>query len=77
MVRIHSIKLGVSEESNLREPLGNKVWFAGEATNTAEWHATSVGAWDTGGFVCLAASFELSLPIFDCHCNPHVLTEHI
>jgi len=36
------------DASNLKEPLGNKVWFAGEATNTDEWHATSVGAWDSG-----------------------------
>jgi len=36
------------DASNLREPIGNKAWFAGEATNTDEWHATSVGAWDSG-----------------------------
>ena len=39
------------DASNLKEPLGNKIWFSGEATNTDEWHATTVGAWDTGGFI--------------------------
>jgi monoamine oxidase len=26
----------------------NHLWFAGEATNTQGWHATTIGAWDTG-----------------------------
>ncbi len=35
------------DASNLKERVGN-VWFAGEATNTAGWYGTTVGAWDTG-----------------------------
>mmetsp|Transcript_27717 Transcript_27717/g.58877 ORF Transcript_27717/g.58877 Transcript_27717/m.58877 type:complete len:117 (-) Transcript_27717:215-565(-) len=35
------------DASNLKEREGN-VWFAGEATNTDGWYATTVGAWDTG-----------------------------
>lgn len=30
------------DASNLKEPLGNKVWFAGEATNTDEWQLVLV-----------------------------------
>jgi len=37
----------INDASNLKERVGN-VWFAGEATNLDGWHATSVGAWDTG-----------------------------
>lgn len=31
----------------------NRLWFAGEATNTEGWHATTIGAWDTGKSVAL------------------------
>ncbi|KAL9186724.1 hypothetical protein ACHAXT_005962 [Thalassiosira profunda] len=35
------------DAANLREPVGN-VWFAGEATNTDGWHATTLAAWESG-----------------------------
>ena len=37
-----------TDAANLKETIDNKVWFAGEATNLDEWHATTVGAWETG-----------------------------
>ena len=36
-----------SDAENLKERVGN-LFFAGEATNVDEWHATTVGAWGTG-----------------------------
>ena len=32
----------------LRERAGNNVWFAGEATDSEGWHATTIGAWNSG-----------------------------
>ena len=37
-----------TDAANLKETIDNKVWFAGEATNLDELHATTVGAWETG-----------------------------
>ena len=37
-----------TDAAKLKETIDNKVWFAGEATNLDEWHATTVGAWETG-----------------------------
>lgn len=36
------------DAANLKERVGNNLFFAGEATNLDEWHATTVGAWKTG-----------------------------
>ena len=32
----------------LREPVGDNVWFAGEATSQTGWASTTVGAFETG-----------------------------
>lgn len=37
----------LEDAANLGERVGN-VWFAGEATDLAEWHATTSAAWDSG-----------------------------
>lgn len=47
----------LDDAENLKERVGN-VWFAGEATNLDDWHATTVGAWDSGE---IAASEMVSI----------------
>jgi monoamine oxidase len=44
----------------LREPLGGRIWFAGEAVHESKW-GTVAGAWESGERAALAALDQLGL----------------
>eukprot|EP00557_Chaetoceros_sp_GSL56_P000747 CAMPEP_0176497800 /NCGR_PEP_ID=MMETSP0200_2-20121128/11941_1 /TAXON_ID=947934 /ORGANISM="Chaetoceros sp., Strain GSL56" /LENGTH=603 /DNA_ID=CAMNT_0017895885 /DNA_START=290 /DNA_END=2101 /DNA_ORIENTATION=+ len=41
-----------ADATNLGQNM-NRLWFAGEATDTEGWHGTTIGAWNTGKYAAL------------------------